>query len=68
MKDPRGSLVHVRTESGECVGCIEVGLYEIVRQVIEEEQKAVCVQEEGNPRVRTSRLCADPSAGSGAGR
>jgi hypothetical protein len=30
-RDARGSLVHVRRrDDGECVGCIEVGLYEIV--------------------------------------
>ena len=37
VRDARGALVHVRTETGECIGCIEVGLYEIVRTVIEEE-------------------------------
>lgn len=37
-RDPRGSLVHVRSrQSGECVGCIEVGLYEIVRALIRQE-------------------------------
>ena len=40
VRDPRGSLVHVRTaRDGECVGCIEVGLYEIVRRLIIEETK-----------------------------
>jgi hypothetical protein len=38
MRDARGALVHVRTQSGECIGCIEVGLFEIVRQVIEDER------------------------------
>ena len=33
-RDGRGSLVHVRKGGGECVGCIEVGLYEIVRGLI----------------------------------
>jgi hypothetical protein len=37
VRDARGALVHVRTASGACVGCIEVGLFEIVRQVIEEQ-------------------------------
>jgi hypothetical protein len=27
--DARGSLVHVRNGDGECLGCIEVGLYEL---------------------------------------
>jgi hypothetical protein len=35
VRDARGSLVHVRRrDDGECVGCIEVGLYEIVRSLI----------------------------------
>ncbi len=34
-RDARGSLVHVRRrDDGECVGCIEAGLYEIVRVLI----------------------------------
>ncbi len=34
-RDARGSLVHVRRrDDGECVGCIEAGLYEIVRLLI----------------------------------
>jgi hypothetical protein len=43
-RDARGSLVHVRrTDDGECVGCIEVGLYEIVRAlVLEEERRREC--------------------------
>ena len=40
VRDRRGSLVHVRTAQGECVGCIEVGLFEIVRMVIEEAARA----------------------------
>ncbi|MDP9236370.1 MAG: hypothetical protein M3P30_03060 [Chloroflexota bacterium] len=39
VRDPRGSLVHVRTRDGECVGCIEVGLYEIVRTLVLAETK-----------------------------
>ena len=36
VRDARGSLVHVRRrDDGECVGCIETGLYEIVRSIIE---------------------------------
>jgi hypothetical protein len=34
-RDARGALVHVRNAStGECVGCIEAGLYEVVRALI----------------------------------
>ena len=43
VRDARGSLVHVRKNDGECVGCIEVGLYEIVRTlVLEEERRRTC--------------------------
>ncbi len=35
VRDARGSLVHVRRrDDGECVGCIEAGLFEIVRSII----------------------------------
>ena len=35
VRDARGSLVHVRRrDDGECVGCSEVGLYELVRAAI----------------------------------
>lgn len=35
VRDPRGSLVHVRhRETGECLGCIEVGLFELLRSLI----------------------------------
>jgi hypothetical protein len=38
VKDARGAQVHVRrADTGECVGCIEAGLYEIVRALIVEE-------------------------------
>jgi hypothetical protein len=37
-KDSRGAQVHVvRRDTGECIGCVESGLFEIVRAVIEEE-------------------------------
>jgi hypothetical protein len=37
-KDARGAQVHVRrNDTGECVGCVEAGLFAIVRLVIEEE-------------------------------
>ena len=46
VRDARGSLVHVRRrDDGECVGCIEVGLYEIVRWLILAEIRRV--QEKG---------------------
>ena len=46
-RDARGSLVHVRRRSdGECVGCIEVGLYEIVRALVLEEPAAAASQGE----------------------
>ena len=36
-RDARGALVHVRRrDTGECLGCIEVGLYEVVKAMIEE--------------------------------
>ena len=35
VRDARGSLVHIRRrDDGECLGCIEVGLYEIVRTLV----------------------------------
>ena len=41
VQDARGSLVHVRRrDHGECVGCIEVGLYEIVRAIVLAEEGA----------------------------
>jgi len=37
-RDARDALVHVRdARTGECVGCIEAGLYEVVRALIVEE-------------------------------
>ena len=39
VRDARGSLVHVRKQDGECVGCIEVGLYEIVRALVLDEER-----------------------------
>lgn len=39
VRDPRGSLVHVRTKDGECVGCIESGLYEIIRTLVLAERE-----------------------------
>lgn len=38
VRDARDALVHVRdARTGECVGCIEVGLFEIIRTLIVEE-------------------------------
>ena len=40
VRDARGSLVHVRRlDDGGCIGCMEVGLYEIVRSLILTETK-----------------------------
>jgi hypothetical protein len=64
VRDARGSLVHVRRRSdGECVGCIEVGLYEIVRAVVLGEGTATRPTE-GIRRVAAAvpcdhRTCAD---------
>ena len=39
-RDARGSLVHVRRrDDGECMGCIEIGLYEILRSMIVNEER-----------------------------
>ncbi len=39
-RDARGAVVHVRNRlSGECLGCIEVGLFEVIRALILEERK-----------------------------
>ena len=39
VRDARGSVVHVRRrDDGECVGCIEAGLFEIVRSLLMAEQ------------------------------
>ena len=47
VRDARGSLVHVRNrQSGECLGCMEVGLYEIVRMLIlAEREKTIAVRD-----------------------
>jgi hypothetical protein len=37
-RDSRGSQVHVRDRrSGECLGCLEVGLFEVVRLLVLDE-------------------------------
>ena len=41
VRDLRGSQMHVRDRrTGECLGCIELGLYEIVRSVVVAEEAA----------------------------
>jgi hypothetical protein len=41
VRDARGSLVHIRRrDDGECVGCIEAGLFEVVRALVLEERAA----------------------------
>jgi len=55
-RDARGALVHVRTAEGECVGCIEVGLFEIVRMVIAEETARAV---EGSPAPTASQESVD---------
>jgi hypothetical protein len=41
VRDARGSLVHVRRrDDGECIGCIEAGLFEVVRALVLEEGTA----------------------------
>jgi hypothetical protein len=38
--DSRGSLVHVRVRStGECLGCVEVGLFALLKQLVLAETK-----------------------------
>jgi hypothetical protein len=39
VRDTRGSLIHVRRrDDGECVGCIEAGLFEVLRSLVLEEE------------------------------
>jgi hypothetical protein len=53
VRDARGALVHVRTDSGECIGCVEVGLFEVIREVIEQEQRRRS-SGEGSPATAAS--------------
>jgi hypothetical protein len=40
VRDARGSLVHIRRrDDGECIGCIEAGLFEVVRALVLEETR-----------------------------
>jgi len=48
VRDARASLVHVRNErTGECLGCIEVGLFEVLQALLREEFAASA--REGTP-------------------
>ncbi len=39
-RDARGAVVHVRNRlSGECLGCVEAGLFEVLRALILSEPK-----------------------------
>jgi hypothetical protein len=58
VRDARGSLVHVRRRSdGECVGCIEVGLFEIVRSLVLEEPAAAAPNGEDQRDHRCRSEC-----------
>jgi hypothetical protein len=40
VRDARGSQMHIRDRrSGECLGCVEVGLFELVRMLIIDEER-----------------------------
>ena len=53
VRDPRGSLVHVRRrDGGGCLGCIEVGLFEIVRSLIVDEVRSEQAVAAGNRPVK----------------
>lgn len=51
VRDSRGSLIHVRKRSdGECLGCVEIGLFELVRAlVLDEERRRIADGVEGTP-------------------
>ena len=54
VRDARGSVVHVRhRQNGECIGCIEAGLFEIVAALVVEGQAATA----GVMREDTDRRC-----------
>lgn len=62
VRDARGSLVHVRRrDGGECIGCIEVGLYEVVRLIVLHERAALAV--EGTPANAATREAVYTEAG-----
>ncbi len=48
-RDARGAVVHVRRrDDGECIGCIEAGLFEIVRTLVMEERGGRGQRQEGH--------------------
>jgi len=40
VRDPRGSVVHVRKQDGECIGCVETGLFEVLRALIVADEES----------------------------
>ena len=40
VRDPRGSAVHVRKADGECIGCVETGLFEVLKALILSEAES----------------------------
>ncbi|MBI5288542.1 MAG: hypothetical protein HY873_06175 [Chloroflexi bacterium] len=40
VRDPRGSVVHVRKADGECIGCVEAGLFEVLKALILAEEES----------------------------
>jgi hypothetical protein len=68
-RDARAALVHVRSrQTGECLGCIEVGLFEILRDLILAEASAEQRQEaqierpaRSSPGVKALRVVAPTS-------
>lgn len=38
VRDARGSLVHVKDARGRCLGCVEAGLFELLRTAVLAEQ------------------------------
>ncbi|MHB8685018.1 MAG: hypothetical protein ACYC9X_11920 [Dehalococcoidia bacterium] len=53
VRDARGSLVHVRRrDTGACIGCIETGLFEVVRAALLAE-RAMTAAAEGTAAAAT---------------
>jgi hypothetical protein len=58
VRDARGSLVHVRRrDDGECIGCIEAGLFEVVRALVLEERAAAAPDGEESHGRRCRSEC-----------
>ncbi len=52
-RDSRGSLVHVRnSRTGECVGCVEAGLFELIRAALNADAGAGVRKETPTPAGR----------------